>query len=502
MLLPDDTLKAVTSGTIQHGQTIFSDNTESQLLLSVATHALKRRAGYTPPQLTSPDTSSHVAPVDNRPVVSWQAMQHFILMTQERYQTLMGQWLSMVKECNKRVPEEFLPLMLSLGYRQSQHRAVIHAVIGELGVWLAAQAQRNEWHWVLWHDQSNTVAVEKWPVASSTEREAILVHLRQHDPAQGRSLLDSVWFDLSLKERLQYLYVLAINLAADDEAFLDARLQEDDVYDVAARLLSQIPQSRFSQSVIAQVTACFTLIQGFASSTLAIDFDWQSLGSPRYMPLTRLRVEVMGRHWLPHHMLTYVPPRFWCERWQITPEQLIEAGRNSALPERLFDAWTWAVLTTGDDEFAVLLLMLLQPGKDVLTATIQEKLIQLLSASQREEVAIHWLKHIPDDFDESHPANAVLEAHTEVWSVTLMQVFLVTIRRKFKRSNRPLLEVRLRQLIHQYIPYFPLAMKADILDVLQVQRRAEMSETEIEILDEIIATLDFREAMAQAIART
>ena len=87
-----------------------------------------------------------------------------------------------------------------------------------------------------------------WESGTGRERAAHLARVRAHDPAAGRALLaDGAWLEARAAEREQILAALSTGLGPQDEALLEARLDDraESVRRTAADLLRRLPSSAF-----------------------------------------------------------------------------------------------------------------------------------------------------------------------------------------------------------------------------------------------------------------
>src|SRR5207247_4934337 len=95
----------------------------------------------------------------------------------------------------------------------------------------------------------------QFATGSRAARIAILRALRNAGPARARDLLAAAWRELAAEERAALLDTLAINLALDDEPFLEAALDDRarEVRRAAAELLARLAGSRLVTRMIDRV---------------------------------------------------------------------------------------------------------------------------------------------------------------------------------------------------------------------------------------------------------
>src|SRR5262249_40509978 len=97
-------------------------------------------------------------------------------------------------------------------------------------------------------------SAEVWRTGRRAQRLAELQILRRDDPAAARALLASTWTSESGDDRADFLRTSALGLGPDDEAFLDAALDDrtPTVRQVAADLLARLPASAYRTRAIAR----------------------------------------------------------------------------------------------------------------------------------------------------------------------------------------------------------------------------------------------------------
>ena len=163
-----------------------------------------------------------------------------------------------------------LPDLLDAAVRTIALRPAVIAVLGVRGRWLAEQ--RPDWQRIVDAALVETARAarapaepsndpEVWRTGSRADRHAYLTAERERDPGAGRDLLAADWARLPGDERASLLAVLRRRLSAEDEAFLDAALDDrvDAVRAVARRLLTLLPDSEFVRRAADRAAAVIRL---------------------------------------------------------------------------------------------------------------------------------------------------------------------------------------------------------------------------------------------------
>jgi hypothetical protein len=93
-----------------------------------------------------------------------------------------------------------------------------------------------------------------WQLGSLDQRRLYLTALRATDAAQARDLCRAAMTTEGAKERTAFIECLGTRLTLDDQDLLEATLADKskEARQAAARLLSTLPDSRFSQRMAAR----------------------------------------------------------------------------------------------------------------------------------------------------------------------------------------------------------------------------------------------------------
>jgi hypothetical protein len=211
---------------------------EEALLAAAAVLANYRRAGQLPAR---PAARAPTTPRDERGLVPPAARRRLRRLPTD----LLAEWLRAVHATGRRVPPEHLPALADAARTRAALRGPLAAVAGPAGAWLGA-------HNPAWAFLASPVpgatGVEAWHRGSTLQRREWLARTLAADPATARAALAATWASDPAGVRTDFLDVLAAHLAAEDEPFLEAALDDRGatVRETAAALLARLPGSRLA----------------------------------------------------------------------------------------------------------------------------------------------------------------------------------------------------------------------------------------------------------------
>ncbi|MBO0860147.1 MAG: hypothetical protein J2P21_17080 [Chloracidobacterium sp.] len=381
---------------------------EGALLGATAIVSLYERAGTLP--LKDAQPAPEACAPDEAPRCSERAAIRLAMMLRGEHRRLLPEWLAKTAAAGHRAPEELLPSLLELGRAHEEAPDAILPALGARGRWLAAQ--NPDWFY----------AVEKldeslWETGSGAQRRAVLAELRKRDAARARELLASSWERESPKDRADFLTALENGLSLDDEAFLEAALDDrrKEVRGAAADLLARLPESSLRRRMFERVRPLITFkLNRLRRKTIEIalpeacDKEMQRDGvEPK--PYSR---DIGEKAWLLQQMFGMIPPEVWSNAsgWSIT--ELIEAAKRSEWKNVLLNGWSQAARLCRDVEWAAALLA---------EAHDQEQdghLFQVLPQALQEAFILELLRKNPS-LHTSNPARNYVAICWRQWGEAL-----------------------------------------------------------------------------------
>ncbi len=303
-----------------------------------------RKAGAIPAQLDL--LTIQTAEAEEKPYLPAQAasMLKNILTQEGEHPTLVERWLDGCIRKNWVATPNLVVTLLNLGIRTAFKplQKKIQTVAGNRGKWMV---QFNEnWNYLTSIDYQ-----QQWEDGTKSQREEALHYLRSINPDLAREWLETSWKDESAKDKLNFIAVLATNLTAADEGFLQkvwdeiqtARQKKKDIYadllQQTTRLLLRLPDSKLSQMIwektkryIQKVSVKKWMglhsVETIALSLPATEDDflskemfWYTLGLQERSS-NELYTDIEG--WL-YASISYIPPNRWQEYLEATPAEVV-----------------------------------------------------------------------------------------------------------------------------------------------------------------------------------
>jgi uncharacterized protein DUF5691 len=357
---------------------------EGALLGAAALVSLYKRAGSLPSNDTRP--APEACEPDGAPRCSEQAATHLAMMLRGVNKALLSEWMAKTAAAGRRAPEELLPPLLNFCRTQEETQEEILPVLGARGRWLAAQ--NPEWAYAI-----SGFDETLWETGSSGQRRAVLAELRKRDAARARELLTSNWAQESPKDRADFLDALKNGLSLDDEAFLEAALDDrrKEVRVIAVDLLARLPESALRRRVFERARPLLT----FKLDKLRRKRIEVTLPEACDKAMQRDGVEPKPYHrnvgekaWWLQQMLGLIPPKVWLEESGWTVGELIEEAKRGKWKNVLIGGWSQAALLCQDLEWADALL-------DEDSGEKTQPLFQIMPQARQEAYIIRLLKADP-----------------------------------------------------------------------------------------------------------
>lgn len=312
---------------------------EGALWLSLGALDLWERSGFIAPDQPA-TASASVAPSDTlRPCPPRAQAVMTLLLRGLHPAGLEAQWLRLLHHHGGYLPAHMLPKLLDAATRQPTLRPALLPVLGERGRWLARL--HAEWNWAAGIDAD----AAPWETGTPEQRMAALRHWRAHDPQAALAALAAAWSSEPPDQRAALLALLAVGLGPDDEAFLEAALDDrrKEVRAVAQRQLVRLPGSRLAQRMESRLLPLLRLESDRIELTLPAALD------------AAMRRDGIGA--APHHglgekagwvvdMLAAVDPHVWTRRFGRTPHACLELAAHSEFAAVFVRGWALAVQRT------------------------------------------------------------------------------------------------------------------------------------------------------------
>lgn len=258
----------------------------------------------------------------------------------------------------RRLPTGLLPQALELGRRSVALRGPLLAVLGQRGLWLAAQ--RDDWKYA-----AGTPAPSSdeslWTDGTLEQRRAFLVREREAHPSVARERLQRALPELPARERAELVATLATGLNADDEALLDELRTERsrEVRQAALAVLLRLPQAAHPRRAAARVAALMNHERVLLRKRWQIDApqgaadDWKA----DQVDAARPQHEHLGeRAWWLYQLVRQVPLAWWNEHTALAPAELIEWATGTDWTDALLRGWRDVLFAAPDEAWCDALL--------------------------------------------------------------------------------------------------------------------------------------------------
>jgi hypothetical protein len=309
---------------------------EGALWLSLGALDLWERSGFIAPDQPAPASAPVSVPDMLRPCPPRAQAVMTLLLRGLHPAGLEAEWLRLLHRHGGYLPAHMLPKLLDAATRQPTLRPPLLPVLGERGRWLARL--QAEWNWAV----NTDAAGESWETGTPEQRLAALRDWRARDPQAALAALAAAWSSEPPDQRAALLAALAVGLGADDEAFLEAALDDrrKEVRAAAQRLLVRLPGSRLAQRMLDRLLPL-----------LRIEADRIELTLPAVLDAAMRRdgIGATSHHGLGEKagwvvdMLAAVDPDVWTRRFERTPRGCLELAGHSEFAAVFVRGWALAV---------------------------------------------------------------------------------------------------------------------------------------------------------------
>ena len=317
---------------------------EAQLWLSLGAWSLWTRAGLRPAE--TPAEAPLAATAESLRTCPPRAEALLARLLQGGQKThLPHEWLRELKRYGGYLPARFLPNFLALATRHAELRTDLIAVLGERGRWLSRLDPA--WSWAV-PATGPEERLRFWETGSLEQRHAALAQWRAEDPGAARDALTQAWATEPPDARVQLLACLAVGLGRDDQAFLEAALDDrrKEVRLAAQAMLVRLPGSALSQRMQARAEPLLHV------KRVLLGRNSIEVNLPESVDKATARDGVgAGTHpglgekagWVVD-LLAASDPRLWSTRFALTPGELLAMASRSDFAHALVRGWSTAVL--------------------------------------------------------------------------------------------------------------------------------------------------------------
>ena len=347
----------------------LSGSAEQQLLSAAAVAGIAAVAGQQSPCAEAMEADPEP---DTRRLAPSLHLQRIL---EGEFRVHLPEWLELACQGGWRADPIYLPQLLEIGRSQPDLRALLAAVCGPRGGWLARH--NKAWDYLLGHSE------DLWETGRSLARVEWFGRFRQAQPEEARKLLITSFPQESADDRQKLLLTLVNGLSMGDEEFLESALDDRSkgVRAQAAQLLARLPASRLAQRARARTNRWLP------------EKEWEvHLPDECSREMQRDGIELKSPHrdlgdrawWLLQNLA-----RTPLDHWHSPPGRLLAWAAHSEWAVPLVQGWKQATLAQAHLEWAQALID---------AGSLDPELFALLPEEQREKLLINhmreeWLPH-------------------------------------------------------------------------------------------------------------
>lgn len=382
-----------------------------RLLRAAGVQAVCGDAGYAPPRAET--LIPEPCPPETRQAVDKADVARILRrLFSEGSERPCREALRLMREAQRILPPALLPQALALGRRVPALREAVAAVAGERGRWLGLQHPA----WNLFAtDAGGELDPESWDHGSPIQRRAYMNAMRRKDPAKARALFEEARDAADAKERAAFAECLREGLGPEDEPLLESLLLRDrskEVRQIAASLLSLLPESGYARRMGERLAACVVLpepgkggLMGRVAAALsgpalpeltppeAFDPEWKKDMVEEKKP----PYETLGqRGWWLYQLAKGTPLSWWEAHTGLTPAALLGWSRQGDWNYTLLRIWWEAIRRERHAGWARAFLDAVFQGRmDVTLGETRIEAVELIDILPHAEREAAMLDHFP-----------------------------------------------------------------------------------------------------------
>ena len=318
------------------------------------------------------------------------------------------------------------------------------AVLGERGLWLAAQ--NPNWGWAVatgGSEDDETV----WEEGALGERISALCRVRGRDPGLGLVWVEDVWKAEKADARVAMVTVLEIGLSSGDEQFLEKALDDRSVRvrEAAALLLARIPGSAYADRAAARADSVLDRyeppaggLRGVAAGLsrrgragkLAVEPpEHTDAGWRRDLPGDMPQHGVGEKAWMISQALSVVPPAHWEDYFGVEPSDLISAARGD-WEMALLAGWCRASVLHRESRWAVPLWQACYRLEHDLEGWMTWQIALSMADLLPQSDLAFAIGQLPENGEMPFRLSSTLQAISDPWQPELSEAFLEGLRRR------------------------------------------------------------------------
>jgi len=458
------------------------------LFSTAALIGIAQIAGTVPNKLDEADQAS---PAESMKMISEEAVAFLKRILGGEHEQVLPEFLSLTASHKRIVPPETLPALLGLG--KHKLRKLVLPVIGERGKWLAGQ--NPSWSYALGREDADEV----WETGTRLERVELLERLRERDPKHAIELIQSTWEQDPYEERAVFVVALSNGLSIDDEPFLESCLDDSrkEVREAALNLLIRLPRSKHAKRTSARLEPFLEYKSHFiGKDSLHINLPEQVDAAAKRDGISgaTLHKKLGKQANLLAQMISLTPPSLWNEKWEQTPERILQAALKSEWKDALILGWSLATERSEDSDWAAAIAEVAvrqTDGLEIVGEVDMRGLIRLIPMEKLEALAKVSIVNTIKDLNDTHPMLVLLEAYDAQWSESLARTVMTSMQRQAGKNHWRLMRA---------LPSFGLRVPVSLAETFIKDWPEDLKGWETWI-DQFCAVLRFRRDMTDALRR-
>jgi Family of unknown function (DUF5691) len=349
------------------------------VLLDTAALAVAYRRAGAPPQRAGAEPDRALAEARRRPTPRAGALLEAVLRSDVQ---LLRFWCETAAAADLVAPDEHLPALLDRAVQLPAIRPAIGLVLGERGRWLARMHPRWAAAVDVPADDSNQVDSNQvdsnqvdpnqvdqldpqpWRFGDHAARTAWLRLVRRQQPGLGLAALADTWPRESGPDRAAFVALLAEGLSADDEAFLEAALDDrvSQVRMAAAELLAMLPDSAYAGRMRRRAESFLRRDRGLLRGRVVIEVpDRLDPTAARDgitdLPSGRPITADTRKQWWLEQIVAAVPLDAWpALLGRSGAQRAVRIGFDDVAQPAIRAGWAWAAVRQRNREWALAVL--------------------------------------------------------------------------------------------------------------------------------------------------
>lgn len=413
-------------------------NPQRELLLRAGMHTVYRAAGR---RGETGVEEAVPAPGETLPACSAKAAEIIRRLLLAGRTEILREALDRLHLAGFRVPHALLPAALDV--KQTDLRPAVAAVLGERGLWLAAQ--NPDWGWAVATGESDDDETA-WEEGALGERISTLRRVRGRDPSSGLVWVEDVWKTEKAEARVAMVKVLETGLSSGDEQFLESALDDRSVRvrEAAATLLARIPDSDYAGRAAARADTILVRyeppavgLRGVAAGLSRRGHAGRLVVEPPEQPDAGWRRDLPGdmpeqvgeKAWRISQALSVVKPPHWEEHFGVTVSDLIAAARGD-WEMALLAGWSRASVLHRDSSWAEpLWRACYRLEHDLEGWQTWQIALSMANLLPQSDLAFA-IGQLPKNGEMPFRLSSTLQAFSDPWQPDLSEAFLEGLRRR------------------------------------------------------------------------